>query len=164
MNTPTDDIDPEQWLSAMPAPPTAVCARLEAAGVCACWHPSHYDTLGSGGDLFIESTFSRFPLIKQILIESGVKRSKWPKQYRASRRRCLFRLRIRYTPAGPAAPSTVCLNLTQEQWLKLEQYAQSLGQTPQKAAQALFNSALNTAFLAQVAATDGNAGSAGTGQ
>jgi hypothetical protein len=166
MNTPTDDIDPEQWLSAMPAPPTAVCARLNQAGVNASWHPRHYNTPGSGGDLFIESTFSRFPLIKQILIESGVKRSKWPRPPRWRQRKgtCRFRLQINYSAAGPAVPSTVCLKLTQEQRLKLEQYAQSLNQTPQKAAQALFNNALNAVFLAQVAATDENASSAGTGQ
>jgi hypothetical protein len=63
----TDDIDLEQWLSAMPAPPTTVCARLNQAGVKASWHPRRYDRPGSGGDIFIQSAFSQLPLIKQIL-------------------------------------------------------------------------------------------------
>lgn len=163
---PTDDIDPEQWLSAMPAPPAAVCARLNQAGVLATWHPRRYDRPGSGGDLFIQSTYSKLPLIKKILIERGVKRSKWPHPPRWRQRKgaCHFRLIINYTTAGPAAPSTLCLKLTLEQRLKLEQYAQSISKTPKMAAQAFFNSTLNTALLAQRPATDGNASSAGTSQ
>jgi hypothetical protein len=35
---PIDDMEPERWLAEMPALPTAVAARLEAAGVNAYWH------------------------------------------------------------------------------------------------------------------------------
>jgi hypothetical protein len=57
MNAPTDDIDPEQWLSAMPAPPAAVCARLDQAGVKASWYLRHcpgehlHNTPGSGSPI-----------------------------------------------------------------------------------------------------------------
>lgn len=148
------DIDPEQWLSAMPAPPTAVCARLEAAGVRAKWYPESWPReTARGGDIFIQSTFSKLPAIKQILIESDVKRSKWPRPPRWRRRKgaCQIRLLINCPAAGPAVPSTVCLKLTIEQRLKLEQYAQRLSQTPKMAAQALFDNALNA-----VAATRDN--------
>jgi len=101
MNTKvTDDIDLEQWLSEMPAPPVAVCDRLEAAGVHAyLWRR---DTKSVW--MRIHSTFANLPVIQQILIESGVNplsgihRFKWPRPRSPKRR---LSMSIRFKWAGP---------------------------------------------------------------
>jgi hypothetical protein len=162
MNTKsTDDIDLEQWLAEMPAPPTTILARLKAAKVRAYWLDRRHAAPGSG-DLIIESSFTKLPLVKKILIKSGVKRSKWPhRRPWQQNERYKLRLIVKYTPVGPAASSVVPLKLTVKQRLKLEQYAQSLCQPPKMAAQALFNDALNKVFLAQLPAADENPSSAG---
>jgi len=165
MNTKsTDDIDLEQWLTEMPAPPATVLARLKAAKVRAYWLDRRHAAPGRG-DLIIESSLTKLPLVKKILIKSGVKRSKWPHRRPWQQNgRYKRRLIVKYSPVGPAAPSVVPLNLTVEQRLKLEQYAQSLSQPPKMAAQALFNDALNAVFLAQLPAVDGKPSCAGSNE
>ena len=92
----TDDIDPEQWLAAMPTPPYAVCARLKDAGVTA--YLFRRDTKGVW--LRIRSTFFYLPVVQQILMESGVHRSNWPRP-RSQSKKCSLKLSIRFKWAGP---------------------------------------------------------------
>ncbi|HEY5912780.1 MAG TPA: hypothetical protein VJA21_19440 [Verrucomicrobiae bacterium] len=146
-NVSPEDIDSEKWISTMPSPPSVVCESLHRARVFAHWHPDYEITNDQrviykpAGDLIIWSSFARLPVIKKILRESGVPRTKFPRTVAGMRpgRRTHLRLRIRYNAAGPEVRSSISLKLKLEQKLKLEHYAQRVGKTLHQAAQALFD-------------------------
>jgi hypothetical protein len=139
----SDDLTPEQWLSSTVPLPTAVCARLREHEVEATWCPHHPLVNRPGGELRIFSTFSKLPVIKAILREAVVSRTKWPRP--GVRRRpsaCRFLLVIQYTARGPAVRLSTSVKLTLEQRTKLEQHARVLGVTWREAVQGLLDRAL----------------------
>lgn len=139
----SNDINPEQWVSTTLPLPAAVCARLREAGVEATWCSNYLLSNRPGGDIIIRSTFSKLPVIKAILKNAGVTRTKWPRPgFRGRPGACHFRLVIQYTARGPAVRLGISLKLTLEQKAKLEQYAQRTGVTLREAAQALLDRAL----------------------